>query len=107
MRLKGSIQNATEGKCKHTSCAVEEERLPAGVLDHHDRSVVVLQAAGDLGRTSLQNRHILRLHCLTPGWRENERERERETDIRIVTQGKRKERTDAGRRNVQFVPHSR
>lgn len=59
----------------HTSCAVEEEGLPARILDDHDRSIVILQAAGDLGRTSLQDCHILCLYRLTTSWgREKEKE---------------------------------
>lgn len=52
---------------RRTSCAVEEESLPARVLDDHDGSVVVVQAAEDLGRASLQYRDILRLNCLAAG----------------------------------------
>lgn len=81
--FKRLLSDATEGECidadrsglsaetsshVHTSCAVEEEGLPAGILDDHDRSIVVLQAAGDLGRTSLHDCNILRLHRLTTGW---------------------------------------
>ena len=80
--FKRLLSDATEGECidadrsglsaetgthVHTSCAVEEEGLSAGILDDHDRSIVVLQAAGDLGRTSLHDCHILRLHRLTTG----------------------------------------
>lgn len=50
-----------------TSCAVEEESLPAGILDDHNWAIVVLQAAGDLGSASLQDCHILCLHCLAAG----------------------------------------
>lgn len=58
-----------------TSCAIEEKSLPAGILDDHDWSIVVLQAAGDLGRASLQHRDILCLHCLTAGWGRGEERR--------------------------------
>lgn len=48
-----------------TSCAVEEKRLAAGILDDHDGSIIVLQAAGDLSNASLQDGDVLCLHCLT------------------------------------------
>lgn len=50
-----------------TSCPVEEERLPTGILDHHDGAIVVLQVAGDVGRASLKDCHTLCLHRLTTG----------------------------------------
>lgn len=92
-----------------TSCAVEEESLPARVLDDHDGSVVVVQAAEDLGRTSFQHRDILRLHCLAACWERGKREK----NVNIVTQmvwdgekeGWRKETggTDAAERKTSSI----
>lgn len=48
-----------------TSRAVEEKGLAAGILDDHDGSIVVLQAAGDLSSASLQDGDVLCLHRLT------------------------------------------
>lgn len=49
----------------HTSCAVKKKGLAAGILDDHDGSIVVLQAAGDLSSASFQDGDILCLHRLT------------------------------------------
>lgn len=65
------IDDTNEFVCTHThthtqtSCAVEEKRLAAGILDDHDGSIIVLQAAGDLSNASLQDGDVLCLHCLT------------------------------------------
>lgn len=49
----------------HTSCAVEEKGLAAGILDDHDGSIVVLQTARDLSSASLQDGDVFCLHGLT------------------------------------------